>query len=216
MCVVFFVFFPRLAHLCRNKQFELKIRPLAVTSLAFLYVGEVFSGSCQQTSWWKRQWAGGSSFLKHSKLQTLPKIPRLCLKSAFSFSDWKIIYFCTLSFKCQFSASLYLTKSCCFYSCLVEHTKLNTQAQCTFFSFVFVFSLNWEIWPKKEGEFGHRCFLPLNFGLMGPVFDLIHWELSNRTTVCSELLLVAYCCHLWQSSQCLFQICHRTFSGFIY
>lgn len=128
---VFFLFW--LARLRRNEQFELKIRPLAVTSLAFLYVGEVFSDSRQQTSWWKRQWAGGSSFLKHNKLQTLPKLTRLCLKSAFSFSDWKIIYFCTLSFKCQFSASLYLTKSCCFYFFFVEHTKLNTQAHFFFF-----------------------------------------------------------------------------------
>lgn len=46
----FFFFFFRWACLCRNEQFELNIRPLAVTSLAFLYVGEVFSGSRQQTS----------------------------------------------------------------------------------------------------------------------------------------------------------------------
>lgn len=145
-------FFFRWACLCRNEQFELNIRPLAVTSLAFLYVGEVFSGSRQQTSWWKRQWAGGSSCLKHSKLQTLPKIPRLCLKSAFSFFDWKIIYFCTLSFKCQFSASLYLTKSCCFYSWLVEHTKLNTQAQCTFFFLLFFFFKLGNLTKKRGGN----------------------------------------------------------------
>lgn len=150
--VVFFFFFFRWACLCRNEQFELNIRPLAVTSLAFLYVGEVFSGSRQQTSWWKRQWAGGSSCLKHSKLQTLPKIPWLCLKSAFSFFDWKIIYFCTLSFKCQFSASLYLTKSCCFYSWLVEHTKLNTQAQCTFFFLLFFFFKLGNLTKKRGGN----------------------------------------------------------------
>lgn len=34
----FFFFFFRWACLCRNEQFELNIRPLAVTSLAFLYV----------------------------------------------------------------------------------------------------------------------------------------------------------------------------------
>lgn len=94
--VVFFFVFFRWACLCRNEQFELNIRPLAVTSLAFLYVGEVFSGSRQQTSWWKRQWAGGSSCLKHSKLQTLPKIPRLCFKKCLFFlrlENYIFLYF---------------------------------------------------------------------------------------------------------------------------
>lgn len=170
MWFFFFSFLFRLARLCRNEQFELIIRPLAVTSLAFLYVGEVFSGSRQQTSWWKRQWAGGSSFLKHSKLQTLPKIPRLCLKSAFSFSDWKIIYFCTLSFKCQFSASLYLTKSCCFYSCLVEHTKLNTQAQCTFFFFCVFFFFKLGNLTKKRGGIWSQMFPTIKLWLNGSCF----------------------------------------------
>lgn len=166
--VFFFLFW--LARLRRNEQFELKIRPLAVTSLAFLYVGEVFSGSRQQTSWWKRQWAGGSSFLKHNKLQTLPKIPRLCLKSAFSFSDWKIIYFCTLSFKCQFSASLYLTKSCCFYffPCWAHKTKY-PRTMHIFFPFC---SLNWEIWPKKKkrGGIWSQMFPTIKLWLNGSCF----------------------------------------------
>lgn len=101
----------------------------------------------------------------------------MSLKKKCLFSQiGKLYIFILLSFKCQFSVSLYLANSF-FFLLSTKKTK------CPSFSFFFVSQhnvhilLNWESLTKKVGILVTRCFPPLNFGLMGPVFDLIHWEL---------------------------------------
>lgn len=99
-------------------------------------------------------------------------------RSAFFPRDWEIIYFSTLSFKCQFSASLYLAKS--FF---VEHKK---KTKCPRLFFFFFFFLVYKI--KKQGKFDQ------NLGIWSQTFPTIKlWfngfefhelRTSDWTTVC--------------------------------
>lgn len=98
-------------------------------------------------------------------------------KSAF-FSDWEIIYFYTVIIQVPIFC-LPLSRQQLF---LLSTKKLNAQAS-PFFFFFFGFpaqctySTKLGKFDQKMGNLVTRCFPPLNFGLMGPVFDLIHWEL---------------------------------------
>lgn len=129
-------------------------------------------------SWWKRQLVV-SYFPKHNVLQTLPKILQLWVwkkKCLFlRLGNYIFLY-------CYHSSANFLSPFISPTAFFVEHKK----TKCPSFSFFFFFfgfpaqctySTKLGKFDQKMGNLVTRCFPPLNFGLMGPVFDLIHWEL---------------------------------------
>lgn len=132
----------------------------------------------------------------------------------------KLYIFVLLSFKCQFSVSIYLTKCCFFFVCffnyifiLVEHKTKSAsspppppKAQCTCFVFVF-FKLGNLTKKRKKREFGHRCFPTIKLWLNGSCFQFD----PLRTFF---LIGPQYAVSCWLHTA--LQICHGAFSGFIY
>lgn len=131
-------------------------------------------------------------------------IASVILKSAFFPHDWEMIYFCTLSFKCQFSVFLYLAKS---FFCWAQK-KLNAHVS---FFFSTMHTLLKSLLGKFDPKLGiwHQAFPAIKLWVNGsslklyPLRTFLSW---------SDHSMFAYCCEF----SAPFQICRRAFSAFIY
>lgn len=156
-----------------------KIRPCS----CYIYLSERFLSDrlSQQTDRKKKciKWKVSTA---QCFLQTLPEILHLWFwKVPFFPHDWEMIYFCTLSFKCQFSVFLYLAKS---FFCWAQK-KLNAHVS---FFFSTMHTLLKSLLGKFDPKLGiwHQAFPAIKLWVNGSSLNCTHWELfsPDRTTVC--------------------------------